>query len=169
MKRRRGAFIAIAVLAAGLVILNLGAHENEVGSEPTEETCQTDLDAVYDWCESGEHFPCRNAADRHAEACHAGCVMALCPKQVTCADFEPELCERSCGDWKSALHYYHGYGAAFHCDDMLDEFEDNILSREEFDAWQGCRRAYMKEHCPEFKEWALGRQFYENEDEDETE
>ena len=147
MRRRRATFIAATVAAVVFATLSLGARED--WKEPTAETCKTNLAAVFDWCGIKEHAGCQYVDEKEVDACEAGCVMALCPEQITCTELDPMWCGSSCADSKGARYWSDSYVAWRDCDYVVADDEDGELDWGQFTAWRACQLAYRKQRCPE--------------------
>jgi hypothetical protein len=161
IRRRTLAVTATAVAVAVLVTVGLGVRRAK-SDEPIESLCKKDLAAVFEKCDpEGDWAGCKYADAELKEACQAGCVMTACPAQVTCTELDPLWCGTTCADPHTALYWKNLWDADEHCDYIHD------LPGDEggFMPWDACRKAYMKQQCPEFTGW--NRQRWLKEDADE--
>jgi hypothetical protein len=147
MKRHGAALIVIAAVA----ILNLGSGSRaDDWNLPGPESCKTELGFVFDWCESRAHWPC-GIDDEYSAACQAGCVMYLCPEQITCTELDPMWCGIPCEDPNGATFWRNKNVAADRCEHLSgDANGDGEWDSRDFWPWQDCREAVMKERCPAY-------------------
>ncbi|MDC0739844.1 hypothetical protein [Polyangium mundeleinium] len=150
MKRHGAAVIVIAAVA----ILNLGSGSRaDDRRPPSAESCKTELGFVFDWCESRAHWPCGLVADEDRAACQAGCVLYLCPEQITCTELDPMWCA-PCEDSSGATFWRNSNISADHCDHLMGDQDGNgEWDSPEFRAWRNCRDAVMTERCPAYPAW----------------
>ncbi|MDI1478088.1 hypothetical protein [Polyangium sp. y55x31] len=147
MKRHGAALIVIAAIA----ILNLGSGSRaDDWREPSPESCKTDLGFVFDWCESRAHWPC-GIHDEYRAACQAGCVMRLCPEQISCTELDPMWCGIPCEDPNGATFWRDSQIASERCDHLMDDQDGNgEWDSQESRAWRDCRDAIRTERCPAY-------------------
>jgi hypothetical protein len=88
--------------------------------EPSPETCKTNLEAVFDWCGIKSNSACTYVDEEEMNACMAGCVMALCPEQITCTELDPMWCGTSCADRQGARYWSNLWSAVEACNRMFD-------------------------------------------------
>jgi hypothetical protein len=154
---RRRKFAAIAVVAAGLIFVGLGARNDDVPEMPTAETCKTDLEAVFEYCEDVWcPWPTRKTDDEVEEACQAGCVMSFCPEQITCTELDPMWCGASCVDPYGGRYWRDDVTAVRDCERFWDPNGDGHWDDAQRRAWTGCIYDRKRELCPalpEREEW----------------
>jgi len=147
MRRHAAALIAIAAVA----ILNLGSGSRaDDWREPSPESCKTELGFVFDWCESRAHWPC-GIHDEYSDACQAGCVMRLCPEQISCTELDPMWCGTPCEDPFGATFWLNSQIASERCDHLAEDTNGNgEWDSHESRAWRDCTDAAKRERCPAY-------------------
>lgn len=149
--KRHGAALIVIVAAA---ILNLGSGSRaDDWNLPSPESCKTDLGFVFDWCESRAHWPCGIIKNEDDAACQAGCVLYLCPEQITCTELDPMWCA-PCDDPSGATFWRNNNIVADHCDHLMGDQDGNgEWDSAEFWAWRDCDDAKTTELCPAYPAW----------------
>jgi hypothetical protein len=145
---RRRKIAAVGIVIVGLVLVGLGAQEKEP-FVPWSTYCEKDLAKVFELC--GSKGLCERVEDEFHDACQAGCVMSVCPAQITCTQLDPMWCGTSCADAHGARLWYYDAESDGACQHLFDQPDDRPEEGGPLRAWSDCRAAYMKERCPEFK------------------
>jgi hypothetical protein len=136
MTRRHRTIVAVAVTAAVLVTVGLGAHRDD---DPEEDPCETDLAETFElaaWESEG-------LTEEYVEAATAGSVMFLCPEQVSCTELDPIWCA-PCEDMHGAPFWYHGRVASVRCSAMFGW----DLTHVDKVAYAACLVEKTEQECP---------------------
>jgi hypothetical protein len=139
MTRRHKTIVAVAVTAAVLVTVGLGAHWGDEVYYPDEETCETDLERVFEWC-GGES---QSLAEEYREAFQADCVMERCPEQVSCTELDPIWCA-PCEDMHGAPFWHNLEVAIRRCSAKFGWDLTNV----DWVAYDACLDEKAKQQCP---------------------
>ncbi|MDC0741265.1 hypothetical protein [Polyangium mundeleinium] len=127
-------------------------HEQGAGGP---ESCKTDLWFVFDWCESPARWPRKYIFEGHVAAFQAGCVMHLCPEQITCTEIDPMWCGTPCEDPTGATFWRNLAVLGDRCGHLSGDIDgDGEWEPSEDRAYRGCADAEMKALCPAcFERW----------------
>ena len=146
MKRHGAALVVTAVVA----FLSLGSGSRADDDRPrSPESCKTDLWFVFDWCESPARWPRKYISEGHVAAFQAGCVMHLCPEQITCTELDPMWCGTPCEDPTGATFWRNLAVLGDRCGHLSGDIDgDGEWEPYEDRAYRGCADAEMKALCP---------------------
>ncbi len=149
--KRYGAALLVLTVAVAFLNLGLGARADD-GRLPSPASCKTELGFIFDWCESRAHWPCGLVGDEDMAACQAGCVMYLCPEQITCSELDPMWCGTGCEDPSGATYWRNGAIAWERCDRLFGDLDGNgEWDSSEHDPWLDCVQAQRKAQCPAYR------------------
>ncbi|UQA57214.1 hypothetical protein [Polyangium aurulentum] len=140
MTRRRRTYLAIAVLAGVLVTAGLGAHRGD-RDDAREDPC-SDLEDLSEFCAA----ECGGVAEAFADACHAACMMGVCPKELGYTKQDP-IWSAPCTDMAGARFWDEIDGAEVRCEYKFHWFQDQKFDPATF---YECWRAEAEQRCPEF-------------------
>ncbi|UQA60210.1 hypothetical protein [Polyangium aurulentum] len=136
MTRRRRTILAVAVTAAALVTVGLGAYG---GDDPEENPCETDLARVFELAAlESERLP-----EEYREAATAGGIMSYCPEQVSCTELDPIWCA-PCEDMHGALFWRNLDVASTRCNAKLGW----DYSKVDKVAYEACFVEKTEQQCP---------------------
>jgi hypothetical protein len=110
MTRRHRTIVAVAVTAAVLITVGLGAYTGDGNDDPDEDVCETNLAKVFEWSDRDSE----GLAEEYREAATAGGVMFSCPEQVSCTELDPIWCA-PCEDMHGAPFWFHEQVATVRC------------------------------------------------------
>ncbi|MDI3288081.1 hypothetical protein [Polyangium sp. 15x6] len=143
LKTRRAAFAALVITAAAALILGARGPDED---DPMYKHCEDDLGYVFEGCQKWE--VCPDVDEEFADACVAGCVRAICPKQAECTGLDPMFCA-PCDDMQGAAFWRNADAASIRCGHKAGFF---VLVEETteamYRAFDECFPADVEQHCP---------------------
>jgi hypothetical protein len=148
---RRRTFAAITVVTAVLVTAGLGARRDDLDAAH-DDPC-TDLEEVSEMCAG--RFDCGDVAEEFEEACHAACMMGMCPDQVAYMK-QDSIWSAPCDDMSGAPFWDSIETSHTRCRYKFHWF----VEKADLPAFDECWRAEAEQRCPELTDtdwWARFR------------